>query len=167
MLVPVTAQPPASPGDSPYGPGTSPPFAGEPYQPYAAPAYQAGGYDPRGYPQPGYAAPGYPPPGGYGGYNLQATEKNAWGVAALVLAIAGVTLVPGIGSILGVVFGHLGLKAAKEGRADNRGVALAGVIVGYVGLALTLVIVILVVVVLAAVSSDPHYWYAPAASLVA
>jgi hypothetical protein len=48
------------------------------------------------------------------------------GITSLVL---GVTCV-GAG-LLGAIFGHLGLAACKRGEANNRGLALAGVIVNY------------------------------------
>jgi len=70
---------------------------------------------------PSYAPP--PPPGsGYG----SSGAKNWMGITSLVL---GVSLV-GAG-LLGVIFGHLGLSANKRGEANNRGIALAGVIANY------------------------------------
>jgi hypothetical protein len=59
---------------------------------------------------------------------------------------------PLVGSVLGVVFGHLGLKAVDEGTATNRGLALAGAVVGYIGLGLTVVVTILVGLVTASFS---------------
>jgi hypothetical protein len=41
--------------------------------------------------------------------------------------------------LIGAIFGHLGLAACARGEANNRGIALAGVIVNYVMLVLTLV----------------------------
>jgi hypothetical protein len=41
--------------------------------------------------------------------------------------------------LIGAIFGHLGLAACARGEANNRGIALAGVIVNYVMLALGLV----------------------------
>jgi hypothetical protein len=48
------------------------------------------------------------------------------GITSLVL---GASLI-GAG-LLGAIFGHLGLAANRRGEADNRGIALAGVIVNY------------------------------------
>lgn len=42
-------------------------------------------------------------------------------------------------SVVAIVLGHLGLKAIKQGRAGNRDFALAGLILGYVGLVATVV----------------------------
>ncbi|MDR2454769.1 MAG: DUF4190 domain-containing protein [Bifidobacteriaceae bacterium] len=63
---------------------------------------------------------------------------------SLVASVAGIVLLPVIGSIAGIVFGHLGLKAVTNHTADNRGLALAGLIVGYVGLALMVLIIVVV-----------------------
>jgi hypothetical protein len=62
-------------------------------------------------------------------------------VASLVASIAGLTVLFGslIPSVLGVIFGHIALNAAKRGEASNRGVALGGLITGYVGLAVTVI----------------------------
>ncbi|MDN4473307.1 DUF4190 domain-containing protein [Demequina zhanjiangensis] len=103
-----------------------------PAQPYAQqPVPQA----PYAYGQGGYVTPAL----GYVGQNP--TEKNWMGITALALSLA--ALVAGIlASIPAVVFGHLGLSAVKKGEANNRGLALAGVILGYIGIALTVLFVI-------------------------
>ncbi|WP_062520108.1 DUF4190 domain-containing protein [Demequina silvatica] len=66
----------------------------------------------------------------YAPQRVAGTEKNWMGVTALVLSLAG--LFTGITAIAGIVFGHLSLGAVKRGEADNRGVGLAGLIIGYV-----------------------------------
>ncbi|WP_084128300.1 DUF4190 domain-containing protein [Demequina sp. NBRC 110055] len=48
-------------------------------------------------------------------------------------------------SVVAIVLGHLGLVAARRGRATTRGFALAGTILGYVGLVATVVLVWLAV----------------------
>ncbi len=58
-------------------------------------------------------------------------DRNGWGLAAF---ISGALLV----SPAAIVLGHVGLRAAAKGRADNRNVSLAGVILGYIGLVLTI-----------------------------
>lgn len=91
-----------------------------------------GGYPPSGYPYPQPAPgqyPGYPPPG------VGRTPKNGAGIAALVVAVAGiVTALSVVGGILlgivAVVLGFIGRGRAKRGEADNGGVALAGVVLG-------------------------------------
>lgn len=80
---------------------------------------------PGGYPAPPY--PGYapPPPG----------PRNGLGVAALVVAIAGLVTALSVagGVVLGlvaVVLGILGHGRVKRGEADNGGVAVAGMVLG-------------------------------------
>lgn len=59
------------------------------------------------------------------------TSRNWMGITSLITALLGMSLVA-------IVTGHLGLKAAKRGQADNRSIARAGTIVGYIGLVLSL-----------------------------
>ena len=51
-------------------------------------------------------------------------------ITSLVLSLSGLLL--GVTAIAGIVFGHLGLSAAKRGEANNRSLGLAGLIIGYV-----------------------------------
>jgi len=61
-------------------------------------------------------------------------RNNQFALASLVLSISWVFF---IGSILGVIFGHLAMQQIREseGRETGRGNAMIGLIVGYVGLA--------------------------------
>lgn len=86
-------------------------------------------------------------------------QSNGIGIAGLVLALLGITcVVPVVGSILGIIFGHMGMKAADQGRADGRGMAKAGFILGIVGLGLCVVAVLIFVAILviAAVNGNTH-----------
>ncbi|WP_156159041.1 DUF4190 domain-containing protein [Demequina gelatinilytica] len=82
---------------------------------------------------PGGVPPQQPPPAQYGGYGtygpVPGTEKNWMGTASLVLSLVG--LFTFITAIAGIVFGHLSLSAAKRGEADNRGMGIAGLVIGY------------------------------------
>ncbi|GAA3033230.1 hypothetical protein GCM10010519_69320 [Streptomyces lactacystinicus] len=68
--------------------------------------------------------------------------RNGLGIAALVLGIVGVVLglvvilfwLSWLPALLAVVFGAIGLGYARKGTATNRGMALAGVILGVTGL---------------------------------
>lgn len=51
------------------------------------------------------------------------TSRNWLGIAALVLGIVG-------GSVLALVFAMLGLRAVENGKATNRGLSLAGLVLG-------------------------------------
>jgi hypothetical protein len=61
-------------------------------------------------------------------------RNNQFAMASLVLSISWVFF---IGSILGVIFGHLAMQQIREseGREVGRGNAMIGLIVGYAGLA--------------------------------
>lgn len=99
---------------------------------------------------PAMAAYPPPPPAGYmyaPVYNTANTASNWMGITSLILSLA--TLIFGITFIPGIILGHMGLSAAKRGTANNRGLALAGVIIGWVFLGLGLLFVALVIVAVA------------------
>ena len=70
-------------------------------------------------------------------------RNNQFAMASMVLAISWVFF---IGSILGVIFGHLAMQqiAESEGREVGRGNAMIGLIVGYAGLACGLLALLVV-----------------------
>lgn len=77
--------------------------------------------------RPPYPYPGYPPP--------PAAPKNGLGIAALVVAIAGLVTAISVagGVILGVIavlLGSLGYGRVKRGEANNGGVAISGIALG-------------------------------------
>lgn len=77
------------------------------------------------------------------------------GTAALVLSILGIVgCIPFIGSILGIIFGRIGMKNAAEGRATNGGAAKAGFIIGIIALVLWIIITIVYVAFVAAVIAN-------------
>ncbi|HWE55983.1 MAG TPA: DUF4190 domain-containing protein [Acidimicrobiales bacterium] len=108
---------------------------------------QPGGYpaQPGGYPaQPGgYPPPpgGYPPhPGGYwpGGYP-QTRATNGLAIASMV---CGILWLAWLGSLLAVIFGHVSLHQIKRSGQGGRGMAIAGLILGYLGIAVFIIAVI-------------------------
>lgn len=73
--------------------------------------------------------------------NIGATNNCA--IASLILSIAFVVLGP-FGSIPGIICGHLALKGYEaSGIQDGRGMAKAGIVIGWIGLALFLIIIVL------------------------
>ena len=128
----------------------------DPQQPYSQP--QPGAYPPPGayetQPQGnGNQSQGYgnqpqgygTPPAGYGAPHGGA-KRNGFGVAALVLGILAVvscwTVIGGILlGLLAIVFGVLGRGRAKRGEADNRGLAVAGAVLGLLGLLASIALV--------------------------
>lgn len=98
------------------------------YQDYAPPHPPQGSYAP---PYAGYQyQPYYPGP--------MAPSTNPWAIASLICSVVGV-------SILGVIFGHIALSEIKRsnGWQEGHGMALAGLIIGYVEIGLGLLMVIL------------------------
>lgn len=59
---------------------------------------------------------------------------NGFAIASLVLSVA----LWGVGSILGVIFGHIALRQITRTGEQGRGLAIAGLVVGYVGLLLAI-----------------------------
>jgi hypothetical protein len=102
------------------------------------------------YPQYGAYPGSYPPPPPppYAGYTPPTTApKNGLGIAALVTAIIGLLTVFG-GIILGVVaviLGFLGWGRAKRGEATNGGVAIAGIVLGFLGIVVSIAVIALAV----------------------
>lgn len=105
---------PAATAQSPLPPAWSPP-AGSPPQ-YVGPVPYAPGYYPTG-----------PTP----------WSTNGMAVASLVLAIL---WLGGIGSVLGVIFGHVARRQIKRRPQRGAGVGLAGLIIGYVGVVASVVL---------------------------
>lgn len=102
--------------------------------PYPPPDYWHGyqaGY-PGGTQYPGGYGPGYPAP--------MPRATSVWAIASLVLSIGGWTVLPLLGAVGGVVTGHIALHeiAVSEGRTEGRGLAIAGLAIGYTALALAL-----------------------------
>ncbi|MFF8293069.1 DUF4190 domain-containing protein [Streptomyces sp. NPDC016309] len=92
---------------------------------------------PYGYPAGSYGYPGYY--GTYGQAGWQQAPANGMGVAALVLGIISVVLFCawGLGIVLGIlalIFGIVGRGKVRRGEANNHGMALAGIILGAVGI---------------------------------
>lgn len=107
-------QPPVPP--VPPADGSTPPAAPVPPAEPAAPA------------QPAYPAYGQPTPGYY------APPTNTLAILALVLGI----VIP----VGGIICGHIALGQIKRTGEGGRGLALAGLIIGYALTALTLLVII-------------------------
>jgi uncharacterized membrane protein len=86
-------------------------------------------------------APGTRPPG----WNGSAAPRNGLGTAALVLGIIGfllaVIVLGGLLGIVAVVLGFVALGRVRRGEANNRGVAIAGIVTGALAVLLAGVIV--------------------------
>lgn len=158
---------------TPHDPEQTPSYPPPPAPPYAAPpAYQSPQYP--GAPQypgtPG-AAPQYPGaapqyPGAapqYTGYPYGAyptVKTNTLAILALIGAILGfIWVLPIIGSLAGAIMGHISLNQIKRSGEKGRGMAMAGVIVGWVGLGLVILGAIAFFGFFLAVASAPTTGY--------
>ncbi|MEU1783456.1 DUF4190 domain-containing protein [Streptomyces abikoensis] len=115
------------------------------------------GQDPWG-PRPAGPAPSYWPP-----YPIPVPQpRNGMGITALVLGLTGVVLgltvllfwLSWLPALLAVVFGFVGLSYARRGLATNKAMALAGVILGGVGLLISAGVGVFFVVVAKEVADD-------------
>lgn len=137
---PGSGQQPASP----YEPGQAPPPASpyqqpaSPYQQQASP-YQQTGATP--YP----AAPGYPAQ--YGGMPFPKNDLAVWSLVLGIISIAvGCGLLAGIPAI---IVGNKARQAVRNGQADNDGMALGGIITGWIGTVLSIFVIIIYGIIIA------------------
>jgi hypothetical protein len=134
MTVPPTPPGPPSPswGEEPHdqsaagGTGGAGGYAGgSGYQPYGQPS----GYgqpSPYGPPAP-YGAPmGFAPP----------PATNGLAIASLVVSVISLTACLGATGFIGAILGHVARGQIKRSNDQGAGLALAGIIVGWVGFAL-------------------------------
>jgi hypothetical protein len=95
--------------------------------PYSPAGYQQPGYPPGAYPQ-GYQQPGWPPP----------RPTNGMAVASLAL---GILWIYWIGSVLALIFGYQARKQIAERGESGAGLATAGIVLGWIGVGVMIVIV--------------------------
>jgi hypothetical protein len=167
---------PAQPPSYPPPPSYEPPTAYEPPSPYQAPGYGAPAYpqppdpaypqaaDPaypqapdQGYPNPAYQQ-GYATPYGYSPYPVK-PAPDGLSIAALVVSCVAVLGLCGygIGGLLGVVgavLGHVSRRRIRETGAGGDGMALAGIIVGWIAAGIALVVIAILVVAIVASSNN-------------
>lgn len=98
--------------------------------------------------QPGWTPPPPPGPGPWNPYwqwgpTVAAVKTNGMGIASLICSIGGF-LILGISSILGIIFGFVSRSQIRRsaGTQTGSGLALAGIIVGFVVVAFYLAIFI-------------------------
>ena len=152
--MPVAIQPPGSAG-MPY----QQPTAGQHQQAYAqAPQHGAapGAYPAAGQPHNlGYS--GYPAGGAYaGGY--VAPPSQGMSIASMILGILAIpsTFCYGFGfllALLAVIFGHIGHSQYKKQTGQANGMAIAGLICGYISLAVVALVFLFVFMILGAAAT--------------
>ena len=82
-------------------------------------------------------------------------STNGYAIASLVCALLNFFVLPLVGSILGVIFGHIALSqiARAGGTQEGRGLAVGGLVLGYVGLLLAAFYVLVVILTLTSLRS--------------
>jgi hypothetical protein len=150
-----TAHTAPSRGPAPTGPSGPAAADGEPG---ASATPEAGPAAPAAYPAPGgattgYGAAGYPPAAAPGAgaypaapYSAPAGQRiNGFAIASLIL---GIVWLYWIGSILALIFGYIAKVQIKRsaGGQGGGGLATAGIILGWIGIAVLLLIVLLVAI---------------------
>jgi hypothetical protein len=144
QAAPGYGQPAAQYGTSPYGTSQ---YGGAPYgapgqQPYLAQGQQ---YGQPGSPYNAYGQPGY--------YGVPAEPK----VLSIASLCSGIAVFIGFGffilpQIAAVILGHMALKREPSGR----GMAIAGLVLGYLGIALTAAVIAILALV---IGSAPYSGY--------
>ena len=91
-----------------------------------------------------------------------AKSGSGLAIASFVTSLALVFLTAGFFSFIGAILGHVSLsKLKKSGSTQNRGLAVAGVIIGWVSTALAWLFLIgFIVLIVGAVSAGDSSWWA-------
>jgi hypothetical protein len=154
---PADKVPPVEPAPSvaaaaPATPPPPPPPYVDPYAQVTPPPPPAPAYVPAGYSAPG-DAPAY-----QAGYYATPQPPRGLAVAALITGIAGAffSFAYGLGllpSIAGIITGHL----ARKRQPHAGGMALAGLICGYFGLAISILWIIGIILFIVFVAANPSY----------
>ncbi|GAA3657920.1 hypothetical protein GCM10022237_17450 [Nocardioides ginsengisoli] len=118
------------PGQQPYG---QQPYGQQPYgqQPYAQQPY---GQQPYGAGVPPY---GYPPVAG----------TNSLAIASLVVSILSITVCAGFTGFVGAILGHMARGQMKRSGEQGGGLAMAGIIIGWLGTVFFVGVVIVVIAI--------------------
>lgn len=123
-----------------------------PYAPY--PSYPNTGYTPYPYP---YGAPGYVP----WMYAPPAPRLGTWALVSMICGAISIASFQSVLAILAIIFGFIGLNEIKKsaGQVEGRGLAIAGVVMGFVSLGIGLLILVLYilyfVVIFSTISTMP------------
>ncbi|MBA3823457.1 MAG: DUF4190 domain-containing protein [Ktedonobacterales bacterium] len=140
--------PPPDYGQQPTG---TPPNYGAPPEYGAQPNYNA----PPGYgPPPGYGqAPAYGQPYAYPGMVPGAPQSNGLATASLVLGLL-MFLFGIFTGIPAVITGHMALGRIKQNPAlaGSRGQAIAGLVLGYISIGLTVIGIVAIIAIVATAS---------------
>ena len=92
--------------------------------------------------------------------NGEATKTSASAVASLVLGIMSLLFFGFVAGIPAVICGHIGLgKMKRDPHLTGRGIAVAGLVTGYLGIAWSVVVVVALILLLVAGSGALPFIY--------
>jgi hypothetical protein len=151
------SEPPTPTQPQAYQPQVYPQNQYQPQQPVYPQAYPQQGYPQQpGYPQ----APMYPQQMGYAApmYGAPSNAGQGLGVASMILGILALpaTCFYGTGlvfAILAVIFGHIARTQSQRANGQANGMAVAGLICGYIALAIVVIAIVFMLVILGSIST--------------
>jgi hypothetical protein len=114
-------------------PSNQPQQPAQPYQPGYGQPYPGGGYQHPSYPQPPYPQPPY-----YAG--PVRAGVNGLAIASMVL---GIVWIYWLGSVLALIFGYVARNQIRRQNQSGDGMAIAGIVLGWVGLGMLLLVIFL------------------------
>lgn len=142
--------------DEPYGGQQYPPYQ-DPNTSYQNPQHGQPQYQNPQYPNPQYGQPQYGQAPYVGAGFRPAPATNTLAIVSLVLAVLGLTFIPLIASVCAVVCGHVAKGQIKRTGEGGSGFATAGLIVGYVSVALFVLVVAAIFIFAIAASNSSTY----------
>ncbi|TFD51681.1 DUF4190 domain-containing protein [Cryobacterium frigoriphilum] len=136
-------QPPVTPPSNPAPSNPAPAYGQPAAPPPAAPQYGQA---------PAYGAPVYgaPAPQPYGAPPAGPDKYNVLSIVSLVTAVLFLQLVA-------IITGHIALSQIKKTGEKGRGLALAGLIVGYAGIALGIIVAAITIPLYIELINDPRF----------
>lgn len=143
----------ASPGQaqSPYGqaPYGQAPYGQQQQGPYGQAPYGGQQQNPYGQPQQNpYGQPPYGQPSSFGqpmfpgqGTGFPVNQSNGTSGLAIASFVLALLWLCGVGSILGVILGFVALASIRGTAKSGKGFAIAGIVIGFVSIGITIVVV--------------------------
>lgn len=165
---------PSAPPAPPYGSAYDAPAPDAAASAYgsapAAPASDQQGYGQTAYGQQAYGQSAYGQAYGQQAYGQQAygqqygytapPKTNLLAILSLIASLVGfIMFLPVIGQIAGVIMGHISLKQIKTTGERGHGMALAGLLIGYISLGLIVLFVIGISILIASTANSTSSGY--------
>lgn len=133
--------------------------------PYDAQSYPGQSYGLQPYSDQPYGVQSYPGQAygsqAYGGqtYGAQYPQRrtNGMAIGSLVTSLASVIVLGGTTAFIGAILGHVALRQIKRTGEQGHGMALAGVIIGWVFTGLWIALIVIFVIFAVAVANSSSY----------